>query len=87
MRGFGIIHKQAQQFIELRDEMIVLIQLSNAPRMEVLKKAGISDGHFYRLMSGKKQIQPKHIVALTRAIIEVQNYRSTRIKVEDEREL
>ncbi len=85
MKAFDSIYRQSQHYIDLREELIVLIALSNAPLMEVIKKAGISETRYYNMINNKRQIQPQHLTALLRAIIEIQNYRTTKIKIDGKR--
>ncbi|WP_297101789.1 hypothetical protein [uncultured Draconibacterium sp.] len=78
MKGHESIFKQSQYYIELREELVVLFNLSNAPREEIAKRAGISTSHLWDILAGKKRLLPNRAKDILRAIIEIQNYRATK---------
>ncbi len=85
MKGYESVYKQSQYYIELRDELVVLFNLSNAPKREVAKKAGISEEHLYKILNGEKRLLPERAKDILRAITEIQNYRATKTEVNGKR--
>ena len=80
MKNFGLIVKDADQFRQVQQEFAMLVKLTNLPLKDVLIRAEISETYFRKLMDNPEKIKAKHINAILRAVIEVQNFERVKNK-------
>lgn len=80
MKNFGLIVKEADQFREVQQEFATLVRLTNLPLKDVLIRAEISETYFRKLMDNPEKLKAKHINAILRAVIEIQNFERVKNK-------
>lgn len=80
MKNFGLIVKEAEQFRKVQQEFATLVRLANMPLKDMLLRAELSETYFRKLMENPERLKAKHINAIFRAVIEVQNFERVKNK-------
>ncbi|MFA5478938.1 MAG: hypothetical protein WC337_02860 [Candidatus Muiribacteriota bacterium] len=74
MNKLGSLYKEAEQWREIQRSLPDIIKLSNMPRKDLYRLAGISSSHFNHILKDTKRLKPKHYAALFRIIVEDGNF-------------
>jgi uncharacterized protein YqgQ len=80
MKNFGLIVKEAEQFRQVQNEFAILVKLTNMPLKDVLLRSEISETYYRKLLDNPEKLKAKHIAAILRAVIEVQNFERVKNK-------
>lgn len=80
MKNFGLIVQEAEQFRQVQQEFAILVKLSNMPLKDMLLRAELSETYFRKLIDNPEKLKAKHINAILRAVIEVQNFERVKNK-------
>lgn len=77
------LQRESYNYQLLMNELPVIIDLTNANKEEVQKKAGVSAGHYHQLVRKQRTLSAEKAISLLRAINEIQNYRARKNELEN----